>query len=275
MQEDIVKGDTIYCWYDSLDEFAEAAERRHGTDGRASDYSGQDRWAGGSFRQALDYARVGWEAKLDETLAIAESAITMVEKDHTLKAFVPVWDVAGCEVDVARYLSGEPENMIDFPVTEVSKLGKVITLCASISASSAVSVEALTRRGQVLAAFAMLITRLGYSCELWIDQTCGYSYTYSQKVMVKGTNDTVDPSRIVAAFAHPTMLRQLSFSVEDGVPEFWYRKALRTGRGTPKPPVRNLPEGTIYLPELCSDRDVPDADELLKDLLRQADLLVD
>src|SRR5581483_7068916 len=140
--EDVVKGSTIYCTYDSLDEMADAAKRRHtmggqrldnlgdGSGGKRHGEYGEDyEWYGGTFQEALDLAEHGWEEKLDETLAIMESAIEKVEKEHEVKAFTPVWEVTGAEVDVARYLEGVPENMIDFPMQEVSKHGKVITFC--------------------------------------------------------------------------------------------------------------------------------------------------
>lgn len=279
--EDVVSedGTTLHCTYYSLDELADAAIRRKDLGGKSmgdADESGTDKWAGGSFNSAVEMAKLGWEEQLTEALAIAESAVSMVEKDHEVQTFVPTWDVAGAEVDVARYLSGEPENMIDFPMAEISKLGKVITLCASVSYSSAIEPETIIRRGQVITAFAIILTRLGYSSELWIDQTCsGSQGKFSLKAMVKGPNDTIDPSRILYAYAHPTTLRRLVFAVENGVPKKWWQGVLAFGRGMPRPPVRNLPEGTIYLPELRSGHDVPDAHKALKDLLRQAGLLAE
>lgn len=283
MREDIVEGKTIFCWYDSLDEFADAAKRRSTMGGVAIQnmangpgkrrYEDPYEWYGGSFEEALEVAATGWEAKLDETLALMDSAIEKVTREHEVKSFVPTWEVTGAEVDVARYLEGVPENMIDFPMQDVSKLGKVITFCASVSASSVVEPDALIQRGQVLAAFAMLITKLGYSAELWIDMSVTRTKNLSVKTLVKGTNDTVDPARIVGAYAHPGMLRSLMFAIENGLPGKWFEWACGGGRGMPVPPVKNLPEGTIYLPELRSGSNVPDADEQLLDLLRQAGLV--
>jgi hypothetical protein len=278
MMEDIVSdgGKLLSCTYYSLDEFADAAERRYPLGGNSYLHFPELP----SLDQVVTMAREGWDAELAEALTVAESAIDKVRKLHEVDNFTPVWDVSGCEVDVARYLSGEPENMIDFPITRTPKQGRVITLCASVAASAGVKSSSLIRRGHTLAAFAMILTQLGYASELWIDMTVnakrhGSNKRVSVKVLVKGCNDTIDPSRIVFAFAHAGVLRRLMFAVENGMPETFWNAVLKGNRGVPAPCIKSLPEGTIYLPELLSGHDVPDAHEGLKNLLRETGLLAE
>lgn len=272
--EDIVDGNTVKCVYYSLDEFADAAERRYRPD--IDKLTGRDHWAGGDLYKVIALARSGWDEDLAEALALAESVVDTVEKNHEIKTFQPVWDVQGAEVDVARYLSGEPENMVDYPMLETSKHGRVITLCGSISYSSSIDADVIKRRGMVLCALALLLSRIGYASELWINMHAERNNGIDIKVLVKGTNDTLDPSRVMFAYAHPGTLRRLMFAVMHGVPQkFIDGCGIGGGYGHPSPPVDDLPEGTIYLPELRSSRNMPDAHEELKSLLRQMNLLAE
>lgn len=281
--EDVVaKGPTgkpfVSCTYYSLNEYADAAAKR-------VDQNGHDVYDFGSafaFEDALKGAREGWPEQLDETLEIVESAIALCEKEHEIETFTPVWDVTGSEVDVARYLTGEPECMIDYPLAKTSKVGKVITLCASMSISGAISAADITRRGQTIVALAMVITQLGHSAEIWLDDSTapggtGLASRYLMgrtRVLVKGANDTVDPARIMFAFAHPGSLRGLGFAIEHGWPKEFQRLAGPSYGGV-MPPLEDLPEGTIYLPELRANSKVPDPHAAIKSHLGELGLLAE
>jgi hypothetical protein len=282
--EDVVNGNTVNCTYWSLDELAEAAERRAGRKVRMAD-SDDDGWSGGSFDQCVSLARTGWERELDAALDVAESAVELAERTHeVMRATETVYDVCGDSVDMGRYMSGEPECMMDWPLQPTSAVGQVITLCASVAYSGAVEPETIRRRGQVIVALALALSRLGHAVELWIDSSVAASHNRESngkhsrvRVLVKGANDTLDPSRIMFAFAHPGVLRNLMFAVWDGFPPE-YREDFGEeswARGYPVKPLRDLPEGTIYLPEIYSDRDVPDAHTALKGYLRDLGLLAE
>lgn len=280
--EDVkVKPGMLRSTYDSLDELARAAKRRAeanpGPAQNCSIYYNDDsykNWRGGvTFAEAIDLAQSGWEDPLTETLELVESMVDKVEKAHEIEHFQAVWDVSGCEVDVARYLNGEPENMIDYPMISVPKHGRVITLCATVGAIATISPESMIRRGQVVTAFALLLSRLGYACELWADSTAKHGdWRYSVRTLVKGTNDTLDPSRVLYAYAHPSMLRALTFAVRLGMTGAC-RKAFRMdtcgGMGSTVSPERDMPEGTIYLDYIHDES----MDVILKDLLKQAGIL--
>lgn len=232
----------------SLDEFAEHAEEN----GPKGPTCGRDSWAGGSLAEVAELARTGWTDKLAEVLDIAEHAVTETVQQHEEFTFAPVFDVAGGDVDVARFLAGEPECMVDYPLTKTSKVGRVITLCASITVSGAYTPEELIRRGMIVTALAFAIERLGHSVELWADHsvTDDDGMRETQRIRVKGANDMVDPARIVFAYAHPGMLRRLAFAIQNGMTGAEkVRFHVNTGRrGFPKRPAEDLPEGTIYMP---------------------------
>jgi hypothetical protein len=277
MIENMVEGNTLKSVYYSVTEWADAAKRK-----AASTFDGRGSWRGGlNLAQAADMAVTGWDEHLAESLAIAENAVDMVEREHEVQAFTPTWDVSGCEVDVARYLSGEPENMIDFPTVNMPKQGRVITLCASISYSASIDADVIMRRGQVLVALALLLSRLGYAAELWVSfcaearSSGGKGHKAETKVLVKGANDTLDASKVMFAYAHPAALRVLMFAIQDSHKSKGARFNFGFRRGVPHAPIKDLPEGTIYMPELLSGTNVPDAHEALKGHLRELGLLAE
>jgi len=226
-------------------------------------------WKGASFEEALELARNGWTDELDGALELAESAVTFAEQEHMTDSFnQPVWDVTGAQVDVGAYLAGTPECMIDYPLSTTSKAGRVITLCASVTYSGSLSAETVIKRGRVITALALALSRLGHNTELWADLTGKNDKGELQvRVLVKSADDELDPAKVMYAFAHPSMLRQLHFSALEK-------------RGYPSnqrviPLVRDLPEGTIYLPELRTASDVPNADEFLRKYLGELGLLAE
>jgi hypothetical protein len=250
--------------FSSLAEFADDVEAT-GPAGRGDD----SEWTGATFTDALSLARVGWTDQLDTALEVAESAVKMAEKEHMMDSFnQPVWDVTGAQVDVGAYLAGTPECMIDYPLSETSKAGRVITLCASVIYSCMLTVETVQRRGQLITALALALARLDHNVELWADLSGkNKAGIVRLRVLVKAADDELDPARIMFAYAHPAMLRQLHFAALKG-------RNYPTSQ-MPMGPEHDLPEGTIYLPEIVSGRDVPDADKFLKQYLGELGLLAE
>lgn len=262
------------CQYDSLDEFADAARARKDRDSIwIEDLDEATSWSPGTWEGVQSYARNGWDEHLNETLDLAQEAVDTAEERHEIDTFHAVWDVTGCEVDVARYLAGEPENMIDYPMVKTPRQGRIVILCASIAYSAAIDADVIVRRGQVITAFALALSRMGIALELWTDWGCSADAAkqadFRIRTMVKGANDTLDPAKVLFAYSHPSNLRKLHFAVQNGFSDALQRK-VGYGRGKPAKPITDMPEGTIYLPELRSGQNVPDAHEALRDLLKQA-----
>lgn len=259
--------------YHSLLDFAAAAEERikYGRYKDRRHYERGSEWSGGDgVDTVMRLARDGWDKHLDASLEIMSSAVELVEKEHEELRPEMTFDVAGDYVDIGRYLAGEPECMIDYPLTPVANPGKVITLCASVCYSSALSADTIVKRGQIICAFALALSRLGHSIEMWADMSSGSEVTGRVRVLVKGADETLDPARILFAYAHPAFLRVLGFMVWDGSP---YRQDQGAGYGQIKQPLKDLPEGTIYLPPRISETDVKDADLELKKLLGKIGLI--
>lgn len=233
-----------------------------------------------SREEAHDLAVNGWQDQSEEVLSLVESAVESVAAEFNLPAFRSVWDVSGCEVDVGRYLAGEPENMIDYEMVATPRSGRVITLVASAAYSGSISTETIKERGLGIAALAMALGRLGFATELWSDWSVsnlggGKGETMGRvRTLVKGPNDELDVSRIMFAYAHPAMLRVLYFDAIHQLPQIVHGE-LGIGRnyGYPTDPKEDLPEGTIYLPSVRSGYDVPEARDLLIGHLRSLGII--
>jgi hypothetical protein len=267
---------TLTCW--SVRELGDMAQKyaldRIRTESHAE-------FAMATLEESLVMAREGWRDQLESALELAESAVTMAVREHEVDTFAPVWDVTGAEVDVARFLSGEPECMIDFPLTRTSKEGRVITLVVSSSYSSVISHDTLIRRGQVITAFALALARLGHAIEIWTDSTPvdvkNAKRRLIQRTLIKGVDDELDPAVIMFALGHPSFLRNLMHGCRGKLKGPWETFAKSGGTPTPRPAdyVASYPEGTIFLPELRSSSDVPDADTFLRKYLGELGLLAE
>ena len=281
MQEDVISGSFIRCTYDSLEQLAEAAKRRMtaNTDADIQPYG--KRWClSTSFDQALRMASTGWTEQLQPALDLAYEAVSMCEREHDVMTPVMTFDVSGDFVDIGRYLSHEPECMVDFPLETVSKVGKVITICVGGFYSYAMDAPALVHRGQVITALCIALTRLGHNVEIWSD-IAGKGHDertkYSIRTLIKGVNDEIDPAKILMAFAHPLMFRRYGFAVMDGFPKpFAHNVGAQGGYYSTLDEIRqDLPEGTIYLEGISTSYNRPDAHEELKGYLRELGLLAE
>lgn len=259
--------------FESLEDLAAVAVKHVDSGG----YAWQGSWNGArNVRAAQTLAVKGWQGVEVQALDIVDSAIEAVEAETDVDGFRAEFDVSGCEVDIARYLEGEPECMVEYHIVPTPRVGRVITLCASVAVSSAVSAETIKQRGYGIAALAFALMRLGFAVELWADLTsesgCG---TRAQiRTLVKGLNDELDPAKVMFAYAHPAMLRGLNIPA---IHEFRGDTvlALGTGYGSPAAPIQDLPEGTIYLPEIRSATDVPTAHDLLLGYMRLLGIVSD
>lgn len=241
-----------------------------------------------SFDEALRLGRDGWSEELPEALAVAESAIEMAEKEHMTDSFnQPVWDVTGAQVDVGAFLAGTPECMIDYPLSETSKVGRVITLAVGTAISASISSDTYLRRGRCVVALALALSRLGHAVEIWaFDSSVCHgkgagSNSAHLRVQVKSAHDEVDPAALMFALAHPATHRALMWAVRDRFPQPWKRGlSMASRRGMPNDQVckteqEMYPEGTIFLPGIRSGNDVPEAAEFLKKYLGELGLLAE
>jgi len=212
------EGDRYVITYDSMSDLVSSLEGKPECYTRDSEIRSERRWHGGvrSTDEAIGLARKGMVDRVPDAMKIAESAVETAEAEYDMPAFQTFYDVSGSDVDVARYLSGEPENMISYQMVDTPRVGRVITLVSGIAASGGVSADILWERGVQTVALILALEKIGFQVELWTDMTAsngpGRGEAGVVRTLVKGPGDLLDVSQVMFAFAHPGNFRVLHFA---------------------------------------------------------------
>lgn len=250
-----VKGSLSRLDFDSMTDLVASVEKVRDIPhmqsiGRSLDYFGHDVR---SVDDVFELARVGWEEHLDDAMTVAESTLATVQRDYDVPSWQSYYDVSGSDVDVSRFLSGEPENMIAYTMVEAPRTGRVVSLAVNLSVSGRVAASKLIRRGKAIVSLVYALESMGLRTELY---TCNPSGSRNRSrhtfdtVRLKDASDVLDPALIMFALAHPSYFRALMLPAMFEHPEPW-RTALGVGSsfGTvePMPTNTGLPEGAIVL----------------------------
>lgn len=240
-----------------------------------------DRFFGGitSMTEAIELARTGLAADGIEALRIADENLEQFDRDLVSQQFQTVYDVCGSDVDVARYLSGEPENMISYHLDDMPQVQRIVTLVVSGGAPGSVSASAITKHGQRIMSLMMAIESTGIQTEIWVDHTSTDrrgGYTGRESVRIKAPGELFDASAFMFAITHPSMLRALFLNSMHAYPPEW-QSALKVGNGYGNATNKlvhadDYPDGSIYIPGIMLDSE---AGLAVDAVLREIGLLAD
>lgn len=175
--------------------------------------SGRGSWSGGSFEEAVEMATVtGYKAAVVEVEQIVQQIDQLVTSDAYRVTFDTVFDVSGGEVDMGRFLSGEPECMREsFPV-KVAARGRAVRLTVNTGYLGAVEEYEVRRRGAAILALVDILARLQHPMEIWTARVAEVgSVRLLYTVKVQDANQPLDMGRVMYAIAHPSYHRQLCF----------------------------------------------------------------
>lgn len=194
------------------------AGRRYGCNSMAPDRQG---WSGGhSWEQCLRMAREGWP----EGLKLVEAITAKFEHITASKLMRPqvAYDVAGDCVDVGRYVTGEPENMMIWEEAEIENAGKIVRIEANLSASSGISAAQMAIRGAAVCALVDALEQCGKSVELTLCfATKGGRRRMEFYVPVKQAGEPLEMDRLAFMMAHAGMFRRIGFACLENAPEQW------------------------------------------------------
>ena len=190
---------------------------------RSSLTSDQDRFGGRSWYgteslpDACKLALDGWEGPRVEVNRYVDEVRDHVQR-FTLPSFVPTFDVSGGEVDVDRYLLGEPENMIEQTIMPTAKHGKVVRLIVAGTVSAMIDQDTINKRGAAIVALIDALRIAQHTLEIWVQHgvetyAAGQHKEWHCVTLLKAPEDQVDLDSLMFALAHPSMLRRLIFSV--------------------------------------------------------------
>jgi hypothetical protein len=209
-----------------------------------------------SFTHAQEISVSGspeMEARVKELASAFSGAFLHGARD--MSGMAMVWDVAGDEPDIDRYLQGEPENMVSYVPDEKVAHGKIVTIAVNVSASHNHSPQAIERRGAAIVALIDLIEESGRRAEVFA--CCALENrrnSYQMKVCIKRSEAPLDMTRLVYALVHPSMLRRHILRLMESMPINWLslqygipaENMARTGAGVCDlwiPGINTLPIG--------------------------------
>ena len=239
------------CHFPSWADYVDTAERcehapKAGGEGKSCR---KDDWCGGTWEEAINYARYGW-AK-GRKLFVKELGI---KADRDAQGVAPMrrLGVAGFAPHIPNAIAGVPNSMVGKGEDLVG--GKrVVRLLASFSFSAGVSTKEITNRGVAIANAVHELEGNGYSVELIANQTVnGYgggdkAKTMAINVTVKTAGESLNIDRVAYAMAHPSMLRRIGLSITDCL-DWWVDGRMDTGYGMPSNPIPD--EQQVLLPSI-------------------------
>jgi hypothetical protein len=206
--------------YDSLGEAV-----RHAKDNptpKSSNARGSSFSLTENLSDACDLAMNGWSEvrpQVDKLFGELESRIAMTLDEQ----FGIRFDYSGDSVDMGRYMSGDPECMIDYVTEPQARMGRVIKVMVNVANSAMIDADQIVQRGVVIVALLDVLKKLGLGVELWTemaisDKGVDKGNRFSQLVKIHDSAEMLDVDSTMFAIAHPSMLRRIGFgSIEQGV----------------------------------------------------------
>lgn len=201
--------------FESLGEFAKLATQN--TNPLSSNKPEKDDWSKTqNLVAACTLASNGWnEIRPEVEAVLVNLEDRLAEKFSSL--YVTEYATSGGAVDMGRFVTGEPECMIEFSPTPKEAMGRVVKIIVAGVASSDVDSDDIKRRGIAVLALVDTIHKMGVGIELWWESCIeGHTQgTHSTVVKLHDSSEPLDIDSVMFSLAHPSMLRRLVFSVQE------------------------------------------------------------
>ena len=219
----------------SFDEFVEAAKLT-ARDNASSRGKGRGKFYGtDSFDDAVALASHGWPEGAQRAAEFRASLDSAVRDVTVARQAGFAWDVVGEQIDVGKFLAGEPECCLSRSEDGESAAGKVVRIVANVAASGSVSADSLFARGAVVLAAIDILEGLGHRVELTVARgTTTQGQTLQIFVPIKSAGQPLDLDRLAFALCHPSFLRRLTWSVSeqhDYIPSYTYPAPVEAEEG--------------------------------------------
>ena len=230
------RGTALYVErFDSLGEILRYAGQNpepRSSNGHDSDFSLTK-----SLKEAIALGLDGWsEVRPDVEKQLAELESQIAE--HVEPAFKAQHGVVGGAVDIARFIQGEPECMIDYVTEPLARMGRVVKVLVNMVFSSYVKTADVVQRGVVAVGLIDTLHKLGVGVEVWIEMptaTDGVDSgdVNSQLVLLHDSGELLDVDNLMFGMCHPSMLRRVGFSCTEQSKWKHAKKVVRSCYGYP------------------------------------------
>ena len=269
-----IVSDRVFNSFDELMTYAEGPSTLPEYS-RASRRQGERHFFGTQdFQTAMNQARYGWPDGLKAIQKLVEQIKNMVAQKAQLKSET-FYSTSGACVDVGRYVSGEPEDMLEFEMSE-SAGKKIFTVTLNVSASACVDAQTLYNRGAAVIALVDLLERGGFSCEIMaIDVRERSGKLVVVRAPIKTAGYQLDQDRVAFAVASPSFLRRLLFSVNERetpavISEFGFHNSGGYGMPSNLPADLSDEERGVYLPSLYGQCEFSSQEGAMKWVIQEA-----
>jgi hypothetical protein len=211
-----------HIWFDSIDNIIECIKQGE-TDRWKGGYGSGDypwklsdgQWAGAkSMPEALEYLQYGWPEVAD-AIYIQDAALAVGREIEN--EFDMYRDVSGGAVDVGAYLTGIPENMINYQIHPRPK--KTVKILVNVCSSGSTNPKTIIQRGHTITSICDYLEKCGYRVRVDVADTA-YGYYNGKRshwtlaFCAKDFNQPLDFGRIGFMLGSPAMLRRIFFGVE-------------------------------------------------------------
>lgn len=255
-------GNVLQHTYDSLAAFAEYQRDNQQYPMSKRSAAANRSFSGvASIAEAVDKAQRGLPDDGVQVLATSKALSDSAMRQVNTLDMQSVFDTSGAYVDMGRFVTGEPECMIQTMFEEVPVTRPVVTIVSNINASGCIDKEDLRERGRLIVALIKAVETSGRSTELWVDSTNQardgrrreLNEYYRISVKIKAASQPLDMGAVMYAFTDPSMLRVLGFNAMHALPQNLYSKyGIGSGygcvvRGAVKV-AETYGEGAVYLP---------------------------
>lgn len=216
--------------FDSWTQYVEQA--RDGTsaiDKRASRDLTKATWRGtATFGDAIKLALDGYHEPVADVTKLVKRIEDSI-RPAMRETFEVYEDVTGVEVDVAAFLAGQPESMLEAQPVKVASAGRCVNILVHSGFLASAEASVIKRRGAVVAALASLLETAQHSSEVWLEATCSPSALggtpvearearHTVLIRFKRADEPLDLPRLLFALAHPSNHRRLCFSIREQEP---------------------------------------------------------
>lgn len=209
-----------------------------------------------NFDEAKDLLLHGWEHGTKEIKGRVEAKNT----DVSLKQRT-VYDVAGYQCSVPRYLQGIPTNMINKKT--VPQKNKVITINKMCSYSVCVSAETIRTESVKVLQLVNRMEKQGYRVNLNVLFGSEKRNTSIIKVRIKSSAQKLNIKQTAFPLVHPSMLRRIIFAVWERSEECSY-SGFEMGYGRPCGAYeykQALNKGEYLIPAELSEKEITDIEK--------------
>jgi len=170
------------------------------------------RWTKTPSREAaIELAERGWQ---DGIKRIENLSATLSEEIIKI-LYVPEvhFDVSGDQLDMGRFVNGEPEDFMTLVSAEIELEPRILHLQCNVTASWNVDTETMIRKGAAVVALVYALEKHGKRVIVdVVGKTSTRSGSITTIVRIKDSNGPVNLANLVFFLAHPSTLRRLIFA---------------------------------------------------------------